>query len=83
MEADFGSEDDQEKVSKIELLRESIFSMPLDGLEANYNLNLLSKNFTVNMALLREVRASAYSKLREEVDALKVKVTKTERAAEV
>ena len=52
-EADIGSLNDQ----KIEFLRESIFSMPLDGLESNHNLNLLSKNFKVNMGLLREVRA--------------------------
>jgi len=41
---------DQDKVSKIEFLRESIFSMPLDGIESNHNLDLLSKNFKVNMA---------------------------------
>ena len=52
-EADIGSLNDK----KIEFLRESIFSMPLDGLESNHNLNLLSKNFKVNMGLLREVRA--------------------------
>ena len=54
-EADIGCLNDNDK--KIEFLRESIFSMPLDGLESNHNLNLLSKNFKVNMGLLREVRA--------------------------